>query len=404
MGVKRIKQRRPKPVRPSIWTRESGIDWLLVLIVIVLLVFGLIMLYSASAYNSQITFGTSGWYVKKQLLSTLIGIAAMFGVSFIPIKIWRVAAVPSYILAMIAMLLVLSPIGIENLGARRWLDLKFISMQPAEILKIAIILTLSLYIAKFIRHLDNWRVYIVGFAIYLIGCGLTLFVTDDLGTTIIIFGMGFIMLLLGTPRVRYSVITALVAIAGVVGIILIKPTKKVRVDAWLHLDQYADDLGYQITQALTAIGSGGVFGKGLGKGTQKMGFVPESENDMIFSILCEELGIIGGIIFILLVVLLIWRMKKIYDRTKDTFARLVVAGVASHIALQTFVNIAVVTSLIPNTGVPLPFVSYGGTATVFLLAEIGMVLGVGRLKEEDPEAKRKEYLKKDREKSVIYFQ
>lgn len=404
MGNKRVKKRGPKPVRQSIWTRESGIDWLLVLIVAVLLVFGLIMLYSASSYNSQLKFHTSSWYVKRQLINTVIGIAAMFGVSFIPLGFFKRIAIPSYILSIIAMLLVLTPLGIESLGARRWIDLKVVTMQPAEILKIAIILMLSLFIAKFTRNLDNWRVYVTGFVIYAFGCILTLFITDDLGTTIIIFGMGFVMLLLGTPYIRYSVITALVAIAAVVGVVLIKPTKRVRVEAWLDLDKYSDGIGYQITQALTAIGSGGFFGKGLGKSTQKMGFVPESENDMIFSIICEELGILGGIILIVLVVLLIWRMKKIYDRTKDTFARLLVAGVASHIAIQTFVNIAVVTSLIPNTGVPLPFVSYGGTAVIFLLAEIGMVLGVGRLKEEDPDTKRQEYLKKDRERSVIYFQ
>ena len=225
-----------------------------------------------------------------------------------------------------------------------------------------------------------------------------------LGTTIIIFAMGIVMLLVASPRVRYILITVGVALAAVIGIILIKPNKRVRVESWLHLEQYSDGIGYQITQALYAIGSGGIFGKGLGKSTQKMGFVPESENDMIFSIVCEELGIIGGIILILLVVLLVWRMKKIYDRTKDIFGRVVVAGVATHIAVQTFVNIAVVSNLIPNTGVPLPFISYGGTAVVFLLAEVGLVLAIGRMKEEDPVDKRNEYYQRDKERGVIYFQ
>ncbi|MDO4530043.1 MAG: FtsW/RodA/SpoVE family cell cycle protein, partial [Lachnospiraceae bacterium] len=200
------------------------------------------------------------------------------------------------------------------------------------------------------------------------------------------------------------VITIVVALAAVVGVILIKPNKLVRVKAWMHLDQYSDDIGYQITQALYAIGSGGIFGKGLGKSTQKMGFVPESENDMIFSIICEELGIIGGIILILLIVLLIWRMKKIYDKTDDIFGKVMVAGVATHIAMQTFVNIGVVSNLLPNTGVPLPFMSYGGTAILFLLAEIGIVLAVGRVKQKDPVDKRKEYYRRDKERGVIYFQ
>ncbi|MBR3309797.1 MAG: cell division protein FtsW [Lachnospiraceae bacterium] len=383
----------------------SGIDWMLVLIVVVLLIFGLIMLYSASSYNSQIKFGTSAWYVKKQIFSTLIGLVGMFVIAFVPVNFWRKAAISLYILGVISVLLILTPLGGEEInGAKRWLDLKVISVQPAEILKIALVAAMAFFIAKFIKYLDDWRIYVIGFSICLIACALTLFVTDDLGTAIIIFAMGFVMMLVAAPRVLYLIITIVVALAAVVGVILIKPNKLVRVKAWMHLDQYSDDIGYQITQALYAIGSGGIFGKGLGKSTQKMGFVPESENDMIFSIICEELGIIGGIILILLIVLLIWRMKKIYDKTDDIFGKVMVAGVATHIAMQTFVNIGVVSNLLPNTGVPLPFMSYGGTAILFLLAEIGIVLAVGRVKQKDPVDKRKEYYRRDKERGVIYFQ
>ena len=377
---------------------------MMVLIVIVLLIFGLIMLYSASSYNSQLKFGTSSWYVRRQIIATILGIGGMFAVAYIPVKVWKKLAAPIYILGVIAVLLILSPLGETNLGASRWLNLKFISMQPTEILKIGLILVMALFISKFLKFLEDWRIYVIAFAFCLVACALAMFITDDLGTTIIIFAMGIVMLLVASPRVRYILITVGVALAAVIGIILIKPNKRVRVESWLHLEQYSDGIGYQITQALYAIGSGGIFGKGLGKSTQKMGFVPESENDMIFSIVCEELGIIGGIILILLVVLLVWRMKKIYDRTKDIFGRVVVAGVATHIAVQTFVNIAVVSNLIPNTGVPLPFISYGGTAVVFLLAEVGLVLAIGRMKEEDPVDKRNEYYQRDKERGVIYFQ
>ena len=378
---------------------------MLVLIVVILLVFGLIMLYSASSYNSQIKFGSSAWYLKKQLLSTLAGIVAMFVVAFIPLGFWRKIAIPLYLLAVISIFLILTPLGGEEInGAKRWLSLGPVSIQPAEIMKIAIIVGMAYFISKFVRYLDDWRMYAIGFLICAVGCGLTLFITDDLGTAIIMFAMGFVMLLISCPKVLYLLLTAGISLGAVIGVILIKPNKMVRVQAWLHLDQYSDDIGYQITQALYAVGSGGIFGKGLGKSTQKMGFVPESENDMIFSIICEELGIIGGILLIVLIVLLIWRMKKIYDKTTDTFSRVVVAGVATHIAVQTFVNIAVVTNLIPNTGVPLPFMSYGGTAILFLLAEIGMVLAVGRARQEDPARKRQEYYRRDKEKGVIYFQ
>ncbi len=377
---------------------------MLVLIVVVLLIFGLIMLYSASSYNSQLKFGTSSWYVRRQLIATVLGIGVMFGVTFIPVGFWKKVAFPIYILGVGAVLLVLSPLGEEYLGARRWLNLKFISMQPTEILKIGLILATALFISKFMKYLEDWRIYVIAFSFCLVASVLSLFITDDLGTAIIIFAMGIVMLLVACPRVRYILITIGVALAGVIGVIILKPNKRVRVEAWLDLEKYSDDIGYQITQALYAIGSGGIFGKGLGKSTQKMGFVPESQNDMIFSIVCEELGIIGGIILILLVVLLIWRMKKIYDKTTDIFGRCVVAGVATHIAVQTFVNIGVVSNLIPNTGVPLPFISYGGTAVLFLLAEVGLVLAVGRMKQENPEDKRKEYYRRDKERGVIYFQ
>lgn len=382
----------------------SGIDWLLVLIVVILLVFGLIMLYSASSYNSQLKFGSSSWYVRRQLIATGLGIVLMFGVAFIPLKVWKKASFFLYIAGVASVILVLTPIGEEYLGARRWLNLGFINMQPAELLKIAVILVTAAFASKFARFMDNWKIYVVGISFTVLSCILTMVITDDLGTTIIIFAMGIVMMLVVSPKIRYILITVAFAAAGVVGIILLKPNKMVRFEAWRNLEQYSDDIGYQITQALYAIGSGGIFGKGLGKSTQKMGFVPESQNDMIFSIICEELGIIGGILLIVLVVLLIWRMKKVYDNTNDIFGKIVVAGVSTHIAVQTFVNIGVVTNLLPNTGVPLPFISYGGTAVAFLLIEVGMVLAVGRAKEEDPEKKRQEYYQRDKERGVIYFQ
>ncbi|MBR3241093.1 MAG: FtsW/RodA/SpoVE family cell cycle protein, partial [Parasporobacterium sp.] len=297
-----MKKIKKKPEAKKTTKRKStGIDWMLVLIVGILLVFGLIMLYSASSYNSQIKFGTSSWYLRRQFFSTLAGIAVMFGVTFIPLNFWKKVAPLVYGIAVISIFLILTPLGGEEInGAKRWLNLKVISLQPAEIMKIAIIIGMAFFISKFIRFLDDWRMYALCFSICLVGCGLTLFITDDLGTAIIMFAMGFVIMLISSPKVLYLVITAAVSLGAVVGVILLKPNKMVRVQSWLHLDQYADDIGYQITQALYAVGSGGVFGKGLGKSTQKMGFVPESENDMIFSIICEELGIIGGILLIVL--------------------------------------------------------------------------------------------------------
>ncbi|MCQ2529853.1 MAG: putative lipid II flippase FtsW [Lachnospiraceae bacterium] len=379
---------------------RGSLDWPLVIVVCLLLVFGLLMLYSASSYNAQLKFGNPAFYVNNQLRNTVIGLIAMFVVAFIPQTVVKKTTFIIYAFSVLAMGLLLSPLGEEYNGATRWLNLKVTSIQPSEIVKIAVILALSYLIGKFAQYLYNVKMFYFVFAFCAVGAGLTVLLSDDLGTGIIILGIGFVMLFVSCERVRWLLITyAGIAVAGV-SYMLLRSTKRVRIEAWLHIDQYADDKGYQITQALYAIGSGGFMGKGLGKSTQKLGFVPESENDMIFSIISEELGILGGIILIGLFALLVWRMKKIYDNSTDVYSRVLVAGVASHIAIQTFINIAVVSNLLPNTGVPLPFVSYGGSAVIFLLMEIGLVLSVSRIREQTTDEKRQTYYQQDKERGT----
>ena len=399
-------RRRPEAARnqTEIKTVKGSIDWMLVVIVLALLVFGLVLLYSASSYESQIKFGTPIYYVKKQLIATAIGLVAMFVTVLIPHKVIEKLAIPLFLVAVVLMGLVRSPLGLEANGAYRWLNFKFITIQPSEVLKVALIITLAMLLSRFAHYLGDITMYAIVMGINLLATALTAILTDDLGTAIIIFVTGFIMIFLASKKVLYLIVTLLVVFGGGVGYVLLRSTKRVRIQAWLNLEKYADDIGYQITQALYAIGSGGLFGKGLGKSTQKLGFVPESENDMIFSIVCEELGIIGGIVLIALFGFLIWRMKKIFDRATDLYGKLVVAGVMTHIAVQTFLNIAVVTNLLPNTGVPLPFISYGGTAVIFLLIEIGLVLAVSRVRQETPEEKRKSYYEQDRERGATYYQ
>jgi len=388
----------------NVQTVKGSIDWMLVVIVGVLLIFGLVMLYSASSYEAQIKFENPAYYLFKQLRSTGIGIVVMVIIIFIPQKFWQKVSILIYLVAVISIVLVRTPLGININGAYRWLDFGFTTVQPAEIMKVALILTMAYMLTKMQEIMDDWKAYLIVFAFCFIAVVLTVLITDDLGTGIIIFAMGIIMIFVASKRVRYLVLTILVSAGAVIAYALIKPTKRTRILAWLHLEDYSNDIGYQVTQALYAIGSGGIFGKGLGKSTQKLGFVPESENDMIFSIICEELGIIGGIVLIALVALLIWRMKKIYDNTSDTFNKIVVAGVAGHISIQTFLNIAVVTNLLPNTGVPLPFISYGGSAIIFLLMEIGMVLAISRDRPATLSEKRKTYLDQDKERDVTYYQ
>ncbi len=400
---KKIKQEENRK-RAAAKPVKGSIDWVLVMIVLALLVFGLVMLYSASSYEASIKFHNPSYYVVKQLISTVIGLVVMAVVALIPHKFFEKIAILVYLVAVAAMILVKTPLGLEANGAYRWIDLKFVTVQPSEIMKVALVLVLAMLLSRYVNYLGDIKMYLIVMGLCVVAVALTVFITDDLGTGIIMFAMGFIMIFVASKKIRYLIITLVVFLAGGVSYVLLRSTKRVRVQAWLNLDKYADDIGYQITQALYAIGSGGLLGKGLGKSTQKLGFVPESENDMIFSIICEELGIIGGIILIALVALLLWRMKKIFDSAADLYGKIVVAGVAAHIAIQTFLNIAVVTNLLPNTGVPLPFISYGGTAVIFLLIEIGLVLSVSRVHAPTVEEKRMSYYEQDREREASYYQ
>ena len=222
------------------------------------------------------------------------------------------------------------------------------------------------------------RGYIIMILIVFVSTLTVAFATKDLGTAIILFVTGLFMMYLISPRVKYLAVVIAVAIVGTIGLVVAFPYRFERVKAWWYKGGNGyEALYYQVKQGLYAIGSGGWFGKGLGKSIQKE-IIPEPHTDMIFSIICEELGIVGGIIIIVLFVLLILRLKNIYDEVPDLFGKMIVAGVASHFAVQTFVNIAVLTDLIPNTGVPLPFISYGGTSLLCLLGEIGMVMAVRR--------------------------
>ncbi len=400
---KKIKQEENRK-RAAAKPVKGSIDWVLVMIVLALLVFGLVMLYSASSYEASIKFHNPSYYVVKQLISTVIGLVVMAVVALIPHKFFEKIAILVYLVAVAAMILVKTPLGLEANGAYRWIDLKIVTVQPSEIMKVALVLVLAMLLSRYVNYLGDIKMYLIVMGLCVVAVALTVFITDDLGTGIIMFAMGFIMIFVASKKIRYLIITLVVFLAGGVSYVLLRSTKRVRVQAWLNLDKYADDIGYQITQALYAIGSGGLLGKGLGKSTQKLGFVPESENDMIFSIICEELGIIGGIILIALVALLLWRMKKIFDSAADLYGKVVVAGVAAHIAIQTFLNIAVVTNLLPNTGVPLPFISYGGTAVIFLLIEIGLVLSVSRVHAPTVEEKRMSYYEQDREREASYYQ
>ena len=356
----------------------SYFDYNLLFLVIFVICFGLVMLYSSSSYlcANSAKYGYDGaYYLKLQLRNALIGAAGMIVLIFIDYRIWKRFALLAYFVS-IGLCVAVIFIGAESHGSTRWIDLGPISFQPSEVAKVGVIIFLAMLLEKVAKQLDDWKNLLKVFGILLPIVGAVAY--NNLSTAIIIMGIAVCMLFVASPK--YWHFGALAGIVGVLGVamIILFPYRLKRVDAWLHPETASSDSVYQTLQGLYAIGSGGLFGKGLGESLQKMGNVPESQNDMIFTIICEELGLFGAVSLILLFMLIIWRMMVIANNAPDLFGSLIVVGVMSHIAIQVILNIAVVTNSIPNTGVILPFISYGGTSFAFLMCEVGLVLGVSR--------------------------
>ena len=371
---------------PQQQNNESYFDYSLLVTVLFLLGFGLIMIYSSSSYKANLSFGDSAFYLKKQFTATVLGLVAMMVVSRIPYHFWEHFALLAYIVSAVLILLVLTPLGYEANGARRWLNLG-ISLQPAEVAKLGMIIFLASIVCRVGKSIGTWSGFFKLIALPLPIVLMVWKITENMSSAIIILGIAVLMIFVASPDYKKFIVLFLAG-AGVVAtalyaIIQMADSGKLdfrgqRVLAWLNPEAYASGKGFQTLQALYAIGSGGIFGKGLGESMQKLGFLPEAQNDMIFSIICEELGLFGAIAIILLFTLLIWRCMIIASNAPDLFGALLVVGVMGHLAIQVILNIAVCTNVIPNTGISLPFISFGGSSVVFLLIEIGIVLSVGR--------------------------
>jgi len=324
---------------------------------------------------------------RKQIFSTLAGLVVLFIVSHLPYHLWERFAVIGYGVS-VALVLLIIPFGIEANGAKRWLRVFGISLQLAEVAKLAMILFLAYLICKMGRNIRTMKGFLVVLGAAAPISGLIYVITRNLSSAIIIMGIAVVMLFVACPDYKRFIILGLIGIAGVAGIVflIVKMSESgsvgsfrgERILAWLDPEAYASGKGFQTLQALYAIGSGGILGKGLGQSMQKLGFLPEAQNDMIFSIICEELGLFGAIAVLMMFILLIWRCMIIANNAPDLFGALLVVGVMGHIAIQVILNVAVVTNTIPNTGISLPFISYGGSSVMFLLAEIGIVFSVGR--------------------------
>jgi len=348
-------------------------DGLLTLAILFLCGFGLLVLSSASAYNGQVRFGDAAWYLKKQFFAMALGLAAMAGIASIDYHMLKRFSGAAYLLSLLlsgAVLLV----GDAYNGSRRWLSLGPLSFQPAEYAKPAVILLLASVVSQRKGKTSGGGMIAVVFLMVLPIVALV--GTNNLSTAVIILGIAVLMIFISNPRILPFLWVA-AAGAGFLAIFLsLESYRLERLAIWRNPELY--EKGYQTLQGLYAIGSGGLFGLGLGNSLQKLGFVPEAQNDMIFCVICEELGLVGASLLILLFLLLLWRFMVIATHAPDLFGALIVAGIMGHIAIQVILNIAVVTNTIPNTGITLPFISYGGTSMLFLLAEMGLALSVSR--------------------------
>lgn len=364
--------------------RGTFFDYTLLIVIVFLLAFGLVMVYSTSSYSSLDATGDSSYYFKKQLLATAIGLFCMFVVLLIDYHVWYKCSKIIYVVALVSILLVLTPLGKSFNGARRWIGVGSLTVQPAEIVKLSLIIALAAFITlsgKNMQKLKNNVAYII---LTGLAAGMIFFITNNLSTAIIIVGIAYVMLLVSNPKPAWMIIFTVVGVVAIVIFLIIffKNTDTAsgfrfkRLLAWRNPEAFAQGEGYQTLQALYAIGSGGFFGKGLGNSIQKLGFIPEAQNDMIFSVVCEELGLFGGICLMVLFIIMIWRFMVIANNAPDLFGSMLVVGVLAHIAIQVILNIAVVTNTIPNTGITLPFISYGGTSVMFLLIEMALVLNV----------------------------
>lgn len=355
------------------WSKGDFFEYSLLFIVLFLVAFGLVMIYSTSSYTAELKTEDPAYYLKRQGAFGLLGVAAMLFVSRMDYHFWKKLSL-LLIVGSIGLLGFVALWGAVSNGSARWIEIGPVRFQPSEFAKVAIILYTAHMATIKAARIGDWRIMLKVIAAPLLA--IALIAAENLSTAIICAAIVMMIVFVTSPKVKQFVLIGL-GLTGFMTIFLLFASYRVdRLKIWLHPEEY--EKGYQTLQSLYAIGSGGLFGKGLGQSIQKLGFIPESHNDMIFSVICEELGLFGAICVVAMFVLLIWKCLTVAMSAPDLYGALIVVGVITHISVQVIVNIAVVTNTFPPTGVPLPFISYGGTALVGLLVEVGLVLSVAR--------------------------
>ncbi|MDD6763135.1 MAG: putative lipid II flippase FtsW [Clostridiales bacterium] len=374
-GKSRAKVRKPLREQNG---KIGELDYTLLFLIILIVALGLIVMLSASAPTGKSIHNNSYYFFKRQLLFIVMGFVGMYVISRIDLERYRYLIPHAFWACVLLLILVLIPgIGVKVNGARRWLNIPFIQFQPSELMKPVI----AMYIADLIRrgHIDlhklkdNFKCMVyIGIVAFLLMC------ETHLSGTIVIVGIAICVMLAGGTPVK-SIIVAGAALGLMVFVYLqFDPTRMERVKSLIDPFADAQDSGYQISQSIYAIGSGRLFGLGLGQSVQKYSHLPEPYNDFIFAIVCEELGFVGGVVVILLFAALFLRAMTVAVKAPDTWSTLTCIGIASQLGIQAVLNMGVAVSIIPNTGVSLPFFSYGGTSILILLLEMGILLNISR--------------------------
>ena len=362
--------------------RKAGFDTPFFLLVLLLLTMGVVMVLSASfprAYYDpgNITGGNAAYYFVRQLLFALLGTGAMLLASKVPMGFYR--RYSFHFLAFAVVLLMLVPlVGVKVNGSRRWLGVGGLTLQPSELAKLAVILSFSVLIGKMRGRMRTFRYGILPFAAILCVIVGLLVLEPHFSASIIIIAIGGVMLFLGGVRLGWFIGAAAAAGGALAVLLAFFPYASSRITTWRDPFSSSSDEGYQIVQSLYSIGSGGLSGLGLGGSRQKFLYLPEEHNDFIFAVVCEELGFIGAALILVLFALLILRGYWIALHCRDRYDFLVCAGISTLLAIQVFLNVAVVTNLVPCTGISLPFFSYGGTALLIQLGEMGIILSASR--------------------------
>lgn len=359
--------------------KKNIVDIGLMLVVLALLCAGIVMVFSASYPYALFHYNDGYYFLKRQVMWAILGVPVMFFMANYNYHKLEKYAIPLLIVTAVLLLAVFIPgVGMVKNGSRRWIGAGNLSLQPSEIAKIAIIIFLASSLSQKKDILKNFMKGLVPYLVIIGAVAGLIVIEPHLSSAVIIFLVGCIILYTAGAKISHFIALGGAAVAGLIGLIITEPYRLARFETFMNPWADPTDKGYQITQSLMAIGSGGLIGLGLGMSRQKQLYLPEPHNDFVFSIIGEELGFLGAVLVLILFLIFIWKGIKIAVYAQDLFGSLLATGITSLVALQAIVNIAVVTSSMPNTGQPLPFFSYGGTSLLFLLLGVGILMNISR--------------------------